>query len=84
MNKNTSSLPPASRLRPTAPKPGGCGVCTDLGLRAGIARWAGATAPQRRLALRNEVFWYDANPYASAVSSQTVSPERIQSGYFPL
>jgi hypothetical protein len=84
MNRNTSGLVLQSGLRPTSPKPGSCGFCSDQGFRAGFVRWACSKTSQRRLALLNEVFWYGSNPHASAVPSQTVSPERRQFGYFPL
>jgi hypothetical protein len=84
MNRNTSFLLLPSRPRPTAPKLGSRGFCFDQRFRPGIARRPGSKASQRRLALLNEVSWYGNNFHASAVPSQTVSPELMQFGYFPL
>lgn len=85
MNRNTFGLlllP--SRLDPTAPKSGSCGFCSDQGFRPGITQSTVSNASQYPLALLNELFWYGGDRHASAVPSQTVSPEPIQSGYFPL
>jgi len=85
MNRNTSGLLlPPSALGPTAPKSGSCGFCSDQGFGPVIPRSTGSDTSQYRLALLNELFWYGGGRHAGAVPSQTVSPEPIQSGYFPL
>jgi len=84
MNRNTVGLEMPSGLCPTAPKPGSCGFCSEERLGPKIARWVSSKASQRRVALLNKAFCYVNSLQASAVPSETASPERIQFGYFPL
>ena len=84
MNNNTPALLLPSRLRPTAPKAGSRGFCSEEGFRPEIARLACSKATQRRVALLSQVFCEGKSLHASVLPSQTVCPEPIQSGYFLL
>jgi hypothetical protein len=84
MNRNASRLLLRSVSRSKGLKSGTYGFCSADRFYPDIPRSAGSKASECPLEPLSGSLWYGPKVRASALPSQTASPESILLGYFPL
>ena len=84
MNRKAFDLQLPSRSRSKGFKSGACGVCFAHRFYLETAQSEESKAPDRRFETLKKSLWQGLDVPASAIASQTASPESIVVSYFPL